>query len=102
MRAGSGPEVGAGFGGYSSDAGKSPSRQQDQVPARAEVQATGPPVLPLHRAFGTRSLIKHRLRGLPMIVLCGTAHPSTIQFGSCNPGDTDVGLRDGSTVSQRR
>jgi hypothetical protein len=44
-------------------------------PARAEV-ARQPvrPVPPLHSVFGVRSLSRHRLCGLPVIVLWGTAH----------------------------
>jgi hypothetical protein len=45
-------------------------------------QATGPPVLPLHSAFGMRSSARQRLRGLPASVPCGTAsthrHPARV------------------------
>jgi hypothetical protein len=76
---------GAGFGGYSSDAGNKPqpSAGPSPRPALTEV-ARQPvrPVLPLHSAFGMRSSPRQRLRGLPASVSYGTAsahrHPARV------------------------
>jgi len=76
---------GAGFGGYSSDAGNKPqpSAGPSPRPACAEV-ARQPvrPVLPLYSAFGMPSSARQRLRGLPASVPCGTAsvhrHPARV------------------------
>jgi hypothetical protein len=76
---------GAGFGGYSSDAGNKPSRQRDQVLVLHSRRLPGnrsAPVLPLHSAFGMRSSARQRLRGLPASVPYGTAsahrHPARV------------------------